>query len=442
MALMLSGFVLAIARDVPKQVLWWFKRQVMISVEVTNSDPSFDWLTLWLNEHPYTRKARRLVVSTQKRDSDEKEEQEKSSIKIIFSPSPGHHFLSYKKKWVWLSRERKDPVSGSMSLGHLLQRPEAYTFTMFGRSQQIVRELIGEAHETMLRQQEKGASVYIHTYSYWSKLKGFEPRPLTSVILPGNAVEDILTDIKRFLSAHEWYHERGIPYRRGYLFYGIPGSGKTSLIMGLSDELKMNIYVLSLGSKTLSDDALPDLMINIPPKSIILMEDIDAVVPDRETAIPKTVSSSPQDGSKEKKNVSLSCLLNCLDGVVAGSGSIVFMTSNHPDRLDPALIRPGRVDIKREFGYVQSDQATKLFQRFYPNASLILKSRLAVAIERLRITMADLQRVFLENKTDSECVVNEIECQASVIESHRRESRADEIFSPTTSDIIVREEVL
>lgn len=402
--LMLSGFILALARDIPKRLFIWLKSQVTIMVVVTNSDTCFNWLTLWLNEHPYTKKARRLAVSTQQRS---RKDEDGTPVKIIFSPSPGNHFLSYKGKWIWLSRVRKDPVANNMA--SFMERPEEFTFTMFGRDQQVIRELINEAHEVMLAQQQKGASVFTHTWSYWTKLRCYEPRPFESVILPGNMAEEILEDIKEFLTSRQWYQERGIPYRRGYGFWGTPGSGKTSLIMGISDKLKLNIFVLSLGSKSLNDDSLPNLMLEIPPGSIVLMEDIDAVVSDREKDVkPPAITTHPSSTNDKRessevieekpKHVSLSCLLNCLDGVVAGNGNLVFMTTNYPERLDPALIRPGRVDVKKEFGYVVPEQAQKLFTRFYPTSPELMRKNLGFAVSCIKITMAQLQQIFLENK--------------------------------------------
>lgn len=419
--LMISGFVLALARDIPMQVFEWIKRQVTISVLVNNSDPCFNWLTLWLNDHPYTKKARRLAVSTQGHDKEEP-----SLIKTVFSPSPGNHLLVYKDKWMWLHRVRKEAPAGSQGINDMLglAPPEEYMFTMFGRDQKVIRDLIQGAYELMLKQTEEGASVFIQGHYYWSKLNGYQPRPLASVILPGNEVEKILADINEFLTSREWYHERGIPYRRGYLFYGKPGSGKTSLIMGLSDELKLNIHVLNLGNRSVSDDSLPGLMRTVPPRSIVLMEDIDAVVPDREieeeeenedvveSTPPSQPSTSASGKSAEKKaaqRVSLSCLLNCLDGVMASNGSMVFMTSNHPERLDPALTRPGRIDVRKEFGYVQDEQAQKLFQRFYPGAPIQLVARIGIAVKQITISMADLQQVFLEHKFDPHTACNVVE---------------------------------
>lgn len=391
--LMVTGGIMASFRKVPHTIWEWIKSQCMITVNVTNSDPVFEWLTLWLNQHPYSKKSRRLSASTEKpKNSWEYDEDEgvlQEAPKIIFSPSPGDHFLRYKKKFMWLNRERKEPTQGGSGSAFVL-RPEEYWITVFGRNQQSIRDLLNDVVAAALASTEKKEAVFTSTGTWWSKIKNYIPRPMESVILPGNTSEDIIADIKEFIKKKEWYENKGIPYHRGYLFYGIPGSGKTSLIAALAHELHINLYTLNLGGKDINDDSLIKLMLDVPAGSMILFEDIDGVAPER-----------GKDKKQEKDKVSLTCLLNCLDGLLANTGILVFMTSNHPDRLDGALIRPGRVDVKKEFGYVEPDQIDKLFRRFY---DAVTEEQIARAVKAIgkKKTMAELQMVLLVNKDSAE----------------------------------------
>jgi chaperone BCS1 len=123
------------------------------------------------------------------------------------------------------------------------------------------------------------------------------PRPLSSVILEDSVKESVLDDIKGFLSSASWYRDMGIPYRRGYLFYGFPGSGKvckafivvftlykTSFILAIAGALKLNIGMVSLSDKDLTDEDLNSLLNSAPPRSILLIEDIDAAFSNRDQA--------------------------------------------------------------------------------------------------------------------------------------------------------------
>lgn len=170
---------------------------------------------------------------------------------------------------------------------------------------------------------------------------------------------------------------------RGYLLYGTPGSGKSSLIHALAGELALDIYVISLSSSWMNDSTLTNLMSRIPARSILLLEDLDAAFT-HSTSRDSDSTGAPEgkkDGAKnkdedEKKDVkkevndqntlSLSGLLNSLDSIQASEGRILFATTNHLERLDPALSRPGRMDVWVEFKNASKFQAEGLFRNFFP----------------------------------------------------------------------------
>merc|ERR1711931_482639 len=162
-------------------------------------------------------------------------------------------------------------------------------------------------------------------------------RPFNSVILDENIAENILDDVHEFIRNQKWYLDRGIPYRRGYLLHGPPGCGKSSFISALAGELQYSICVMNVGDPSLSDDRLNYLLSIAPPRSIILLEDIDAAFASREDG------NRNQNGSYAPNFITFSGLLNSLDGVASTEERLVFMTTNYLDRLGPALIRPGRV---------------------------------------------------------------------------------------------------
>jgi chaperone BCS1 len=172
--------------------------------------------------------------------------------------------------------------------------------------------------------------------------------------MPTGVLEMILDDAERFMKKEQWYVERGIPYRRGYLLHGPPGNGKSSAVMALASKLKLDICVLSLSGGGMGDDELRRLLSDLPSDSaIVLIEDVDCVFQQRE--------SSDDKDSK----ITFSGLLNAIDGVVAAEGRILVMTTNFPDKLDAALIRPGRCDVQVLVKNADEDQARRLFLRFF-----------------------------------------------------------------------------
>ena len=191
----------------------------------------------------------------------------------------------------------------------------------------------------------------------------------------------LLEDARRFLVRQAWYAERGVPWRRGYLFHGQPGTGKTSLIRALASELDLDLAALDLSMPELNDSGLRDLLGSLPKRAALVLEDIDTVAPGRD---PKT-----------DRRLSLSGLLNALDGLGAAEGRLMFMTSNHPERLDPALIRPGRIDLSVAIGPLGPADAARMVARFYPDrpdlAAEILESLTASHHSRRRIAGTDAE---------------------------------------------------
>lgn len=203
----------------------------------------------------------------------------------------------------------------------------------------------------------------------------FTQKTWDSLILEQETKNFIKNDINTFLQQKEYYKQLGIPYKKSYLLYGKPGTGKTSLIYTLAWTLKKDLYYVNL--KNIKDDlALNKIVSNIPSKSIIVFEDIDC---QSEITRPRDLEDNNkkvQINTKENKNMftfdnlTLSSLLGCLDGYILGNESIIIMTTNCIEKLDPALIRPGRMDVQLQFEYCthyQLDQLYKFINNMDPN---------------------------------------------------------------------------
>jgi chaperone BCS1 len=232
----------------------------------------------------------------------------------------------------------------------------------------------------------------------WRMLEASESRRLESVVLPGDERARVLADMERFISRREWYASRGIPYRRGYLFFGPPGSGKTSLARSLAHELGLTLFVLDLSSTRITDQQLFALLAQVPPRSMILVEDVDRTRPmAKEGATPKA------DRHADGGGATISGLLNAVDGPTSGEGRVLVFTTNNAGTLDAALLRPGRVDYRLEFRAADRGQAREIFLRFFPEDTTAADA-FAAALDDRALTMADLQGILLAAQTGHDAV--------------------------------------
>lgn len=234
---------------------------------------------------------------------------------------------------------------------------ETVTLTTLRSHANLFTSLLAEARELAMASTEGTTTIYTAWGAEWRPFgQPRRARELQSVVLAKGKRQAIEADVRRFMSRGWWYAERGIPYRRGYLLYGSPGSGKSSFIFALAGSLDLSICLLNLSERGLTDDKLNHLLSNAPERSILLLEDVDAAFLGRGKA-------AESDGYQA--NVTFSGLLNSLDGVASSESRIIFMTTNHVEKLDPALIRPGRVDFIEEVGDAEPEQAENLLLRFY-----------------------------------------------------------------------------
>ena len=187
-------------------------------------------------------------------------------------------------------------------------------------------------------------------------------RPIESVAVTDGQVQTIVDDLKEFLTLEKEYTRRGIPFHRGYLLYGPPGTGKTSAVKAVASAVGLNLSYASL-STCENDTALTRIAGGVRQHSILLLEDIDAFGAARSREDDNTAAETGMNAG-----MTTTGLLNILDGVDTPHGLVTFVTTNHKEFLDPALLRPGRIDKQFFFGHPDDDTVTRHFTYCFDRA--------------------------------------------------------------------------
>ncbi|KAF8326649.1 uncharacterized protein EI90DRAFT_1916062 [Cantharellus anzutake] len=387
--LVLIGGTIETARRVGQSAWSSFLSSFYLTAHFSEDDYPYDWLQYWLQRQPQWRSSREFETTTrtitvgskdeylyedyEPRDLKEEETPGKQKVHVVFQPTFDSTIgIYYRKHWL---RVRRWANNGT----------EHLSISVIARNNSVLKQLVLEAKKMYEADAEHRVNIYFadsHGSWRWTDSRG--KRPLGSIVLEKGVKEMLLADCRDFLKSEKWYATRGIPFRRGYLLYGLPGSGKTSLIHALAGALGLDIYVVSLSASWINDATLSQLMGRVPARCIVLLEDLDAAFTrsatrdDDSTGAPggknagenveerhMSAFSRRRDFVPDYNTLSLSGLLNSLDGVSAPEGRLLFATTNHLERLDPALTRPGRMDIWIEFKYASKWQAELLFKNFF-----------------------------------------------------------------------------
>ncbi|TEB21985.1 hypothetical protein FA13DRAFT_1766524 [Coprinellus micaceus] len=381
--LVVLGGTVETARRVSVSAWNGFVDSFFLTAHFSQEDYPYDWLMHWLAKQPAWGRSREFEITTRSGgrnsimqttagDLEEEEEEEDGGLvhgrrkrRVQFMPSVDTtHTIYYRGHWLRITRTKRYPDYGHGA---------SLKISVVARNNDILKKLVLEAKREYEKDSEHRVHIFLADTSYWRFNGSRQKRPMSSIVLEPGVKEMLLADCKDFLNSEEWYAERGIPFRRGYLLHGVPGSGKTSLIHSLAGELGLDIYVVSLSAKGMSDNTLSTLMSNVPTRCILLLEDLDAaftrgISRDEKSTGAPTVKD--KDETKKEENdgstLSLSGLLNSLDGVAAAEGRLLFATTNHIERLDPALSRPGRMDVWVNFANATKWQAEGIFKCFFP----------------------------------------------------------------------------
>ncbi len=241
--------------------------------------------------------------------------------------------------------------------------------------------------------QTKNLEIFFNEDNYWRKHHEIEEKNVQSfeqIFLSSNISEEIVGLIDNFIALENKYHEFGITHKFTFLLEGKAGMGKSSVARSIAHKYKRRMYILNLGNRETKENDLIQLFRIIKKDSILVLEDIDAFFVGRKT------------GTECATGVSFSTLINLLDGSLAtGNGLITFITANHAEHLDKALVRPGRIDKVVHFGDMTKDQFDASWRARVSNTEAPDEELFKIC-QRNKMSMSALMYVFFFGKTTEE----------------------------------------
>jgi len=311
-----------------------------------------------------------------------------------YSLANGTHLFFYNYRILWVTKHKSS--SNGVNPSIIINIP-------FG-TVDFANKLIEKIKKDYEESNDK-LRVFTTSESYMSAwvVQLMEKRRLETVVMPVGIKEEIIKDYAWFRENSEWYKSKGIPYHRGYLFAGLPGTGKTSLALSLACHFNCSVYLLPV-TKLFDSHRINTIVRGISKGSIVLIEDIDRMAEvastnkksnEQNVDDPMMLLKEAAGNGNSNVRECFRNLLQIMDGVMTPSDTIFILTSNNPQNIDPTLLRTGRVDRKYEFGNATPEQARELFMQFFPNEMDLTEDFVKSIPDD--VVMADIQEHLIRN---------------------------------------------
>ncbi|PSS31318.1 AAA-ATPase [Actinidia chinensis var. chinensis] len=339
----------------------------------------------------------KLSISTRRIKVNKLERDEEIAVTVDKNQEIVDFFQNVKLTWISQSTSIKQLANKGDSKN---SRTELRFFELsFHKKHKdmVLKEYLPYVLQRAKAIKEERKVVRLHTVDYngtdyWSSVALNHPATFDTMAMDSEAKKELIEDLNRFINRKDYYRRVGKAWKRGYLFYGPPGTGKSSLVAAMANYLKFDVYDLDLREVQCNSD-LRRLLIGSGNRSIIVIEDIDCNVgvQNRET--------ESEARMVEDDKITLSGLLNFIDGLWSSCGDerIIVFTTNHKDRLDPALLRPGRMDLHIHMSYCTFDGFKTLAFNYLKKEDHTLFEAIKELLATVQATPAEIAEQLMKN---------------------------------------------
>lgn len=389
--------VLYFLKDIPIQIKNFFTRITLVTLTLNNAGwegniDAYNAFDRWFSESGFTKWSRRFFLF-RKYDNE---------TDVNFKPfrmgvGNGTHFFIYSGKLYWITKGNLDS-SGSE------RQKEEIVITTFGRGGKTFEVLI----EMFNKPRDKGGAITFHNWgaanNSWEETRDVIPRALDTVCINNDTKNEIIKQISDFIEKKETYRKKGLTYKLSTLFHGPVGTGKTSLCKSIAGYFGKDLYLLDL--TTVTNASLLRSLSAIKPGSIVLLEDVDeagSAVKSRESKKDDPLSML------DCQPLTMSGFLNAIDGVCNLDNIIIFMTTNHPEVLDPAVRRKSRIDYEFLIDLMSEKEIVQYVNVMYSDSEQDIEPILdQVSRSKIQLAGCEVENVYKENFDSPKDFVDEI----------------------------------
>mgnify|MGYP000272919870 CR=1 FL=1 len=389
-------------RNVPMRLWSWIKRYSIVTVDISSHtniglNPNYASFLSWASKPQLKQLIRSWgliygdgeIIGNVDSASDTADEiPRKSRWSSYLWPGFATHYFFHRWRLWWY---RKQQIQTTMMNSD--RSRETITISGLFVSECLLRSVIEEF--SVNSNGNESNKIYIRRSGCWNG-DYLQERKLTTVAIPQHTIDTVVNAIKKFKRSRSWYYQKGIPYKLGIELTGLPGSGKTSFVRALAGYFKSDVYVIDL-SCIRSGTELYTALYTIDSGSFVVFEDYDSerclhrrvsdsenparqsvYVDERITELNKVLTQMNETSKfgmelrddKVIDKFSLQDFLNAIDGIVPLNDLVIFYTTNHPELLDPAVRRKGRVDLSVELNEIEHDTIKRFTENMFPGETV------------------------------------------------------------------------